>query len=82
MANRMIQPVTGNKDKRRTYSEQMGRYARDMGGAFYLEALLIDYAMLEVQVSLSMEYARFLDTQERVLKKGGAVRKSVNAPKA
>lgn len=208
MANRTIQPVTDNKDKQRTYSEQMGRYARAMRGAFYLEALLIDYAMLEdrlyailyhmaflsnrrtikvwkktrpyllsmvetyknaeesttlgltnisgkikavrcvlrwaanvesgyredvylctlkrqcegldigglldtldgiqhwcayrnevihallnkntdslydqleAQASLGMEYARFLDTQERVLKKGGAVRKIVNAPKA
>lgn len=82
MANRTIQPVTDNKDKQRTYSEQMGRYARAMRGAFYLEALLIDYAMLEAQASLGMEYARFLDTQERILKKCGAVRKSVNAPKA
>ena len=47
MANRTIRPVTDNKDKQRTYSEQMGRYARATRGAFYLEALLIDYAMLE-----------------------------------
>lgn len=52
MANRTIQPVTDNRDKQRTYSEQMGRYARAMRGAFYLEALLIDYAMLEDRLYL------------------------------
>lgn len=39
------------------------------------------YLELEKQARLGMEFARFIDAQERLLKKGNIVRNSINAPK-
>ena len=47
MADRLIQRVINNEDKKKTYAENMKRYERAMAGEFYYEAMLIDYAMLE-----------------------------------
>lgn len=47
MKERIIQPIKDNKDKQRTYKENMAKFRRAMAGQFYFEALLIDYAMLE-----------------------------------
>ena len=47
MGKRLIQPVSDNKDKQKTYAENMAKYKRAMAGEFYFEAMLIDYAMLE-----------------------------------
>ena len=38
------------------------------------------YVELETQAENGMKYARFIDSQVRILKKGNVVRKSVNAP--
>ena len=38
------------------------------------------YAELETQAENGMKYARFIDSQVRILKKGNVVRKSVKAP--
>ena len=46
-AQRKIDPVTDNMDKQRTYRNLMGRHSKAMRHEFYIEALMIDYAMLE-----------------------------------
>lgn len=47
MGKRLIQPVSDNKDKQRTYAENMSKYKKAITGEFFFEAILIDYAMLE-----------------------------------
>ena len=47
MGKRLIQPVSDNKDKQRTYTENMAKYKKAIAGEFFFEAMLIDYAMLE-----------------------------------
>lgn len=47
MAKRCITPVDGCQDKQRTYQEQLGQYKMAVKYGFYLEALMIDYALLE-----------------------------------
>lgn len=44
---RLISPVKNNKDKQRTYADNIGRYNRAMKHGFYYEAILIDYALIE-----------------------------------
>ncbi len=46
-AQRKINPVTDNMDKQRTYRKLMGRHSKAMRHEFYIEALMIDYALLE-----------------------------------
>lgn len=43
----LIERVIDNKDKQRTYQEQKGRFKRAVKNEFYLEALMIEYALLE-----------------------------------
>ena len=38
------------------------------------------YAELEAQAENGMKYARLIDSQERILKKGNVIRRSINAP--
>ena len=47
MTKRIIDPVANNLEKYYTYREYISRYKRAIKEAFYYEALLIDYAMLE-----------------------------------
>lgn len=47
MSTPQITPVASNREKQQTYCEFMARYSRAMRNEFYLEALLIDYAVLE-----------------------------------
>jgi hypothetical protein len=51
MAERIIQQVTDNADKQRTYRENIRRFNNAMKQEFYFEALLIDYAILEDRLS-------------------------------
>ena len=60
MDTRMIKPVSSAKDKQRTYSEQMTRYNKAIRGEFYLEALLIDYAMLEDRLYAILYHMAFI----------------------
>ena len=46
-SQRLITPVANNLEKYYTYREYISRYNRAMKEAFYFEALLIDYAILE-----------------------------------
>lgn len=43
----LIEPVKDNKDKQQTYRQLMGRYNAAVKYNFYLEAMMIDYSMLE-----------------------------------
>ena len=47
MAARQIEVIKNTKDKQLTYSRMLGRYKAAVSKEFYLEALLIDYAMIE-----------------------------------
>lgn len=44
---RIISPVKDNIDKQKTYATMLNRYSLAMKDGFYLEAILIDYAMME-----------------------------------
>lgn len=60
MQQRNIRPVADNRDKQRTYTEQMRRYKRAMTGEFYLEAMMIDYALLEDRLHAMLYHMGFL----------------------
>ena len=45
--NTVYETVASNDQKRDTYRSECSRYKRAMRGGFYLEALLIDYALIE-----------------------------------
>lgn len=45
--DKRIASVDNNYDKQMTYREQLGKYKVAMEHAFYFEALLIVYAMME-----------------------------------
>jgi len=47
MSKRIIQPVRDNYDKHDTYANVLGRYKKAIDEGFFLEAILIEYAMLE-----------------------------------
>lgn len=64
MPSRMISPVTDNMDKQRTYTEQMGRYQHAMSGAFYFEAMLIDYAMMEDRLRSMLYHMAFFANRD------------------
>lgn len=55
--NRIIQAVTDTKDKETTYRTMLGRYKTAMKDGFYLEAILIDYAMLEDRMRSFIYYS-------------------------
>lgn len=64
MGKRLIQPVSDNKDKQRTYAENMAKYKKAMTGEFYFEAMLIDYAMLEDRLRSFLYYIALLKDRE------------------
>lgn len=61
---RRIQPVTDNKDKQRTYQDLMGKHSKAMRYEFYIEALMIDYAMLEDRLRSFLYYIGVFDSRE------------------
>ena len=60
MSERKIAPVKDNKDKRRTYAKQKARYCSAMKYGFYLEAMMIDYALLEDRLRSVLYHIGFL----------------------
>lgn len=64
MGKRLIQAVLNNKDKQKTYAENMAKYKRAIAGEFYFEALLIDYAMLEDRLRSFLYYIGLLKNRE------------------
>ena len=43
----LVQPITNNMQKYSNYKEQMGRLSKAINQCFYLEALFIEYAIIE-----------------------------------
>ena len=64
MSKRLIQPVSDNKDKQKTYAENMAKYKKAMAGEFYFEAMLIDYAMLEDRLRSFLYHIALLKSRE------------------
>ena len=60
MSQRKIAPVKDNKDKQRTYAREKARYCSAMKYGFYLEAMLIDYALLEDRLRSVLYHIGFL----------------------
>lgn len=58
--NRLINPVTDTMDKQRTYREQMGRFKQAMQYGFYLQAVMIDYAVIEDRLRSMLYHMAFL----------------------
>ena len=64
MGKRLIQPVSDNKDKQRTYTENMAKYKKAIAGEFFFEAMLIDYAMLEDRLRSFLYYIGLLKSRD------------------
>lgn len=60
MGARQIQPVHDNAEKQQTYRKMLGRYRCAMKQAFYCEALMIDYAMIEDRMHSMIYHMGFL----------------------
>lgn len=67
MDNRIL-CVSDNKEKQHTYRMQMIRYKKAISTGFYLEAIMIDYAMLEDRLLAFLHHA-------------GIVTRNANKPK-
>ena len=75
MTARLIQPVDDNKDKQRTYQRMLSRYRLAMKDGFYLEAILIDYAMMEDRLRSFIYYIGGLPDRNSISVKGKAKNK-------
>lgn len=64
MSKRLIQPVLDNKDKQKTYAENIAKFKKAMVGEFYFEAMLIDYAMLEDRLRSFLFYIGLLKSRD------------------
>ena len=64
MTERQIKPVKDNKDKQRTYRENIGKYRLAVKHGFYFEAMLIDYAMLEDRLRSFLYHIGGLKTKD------------------
>ena len=64
MPQRLIQPVSDNIDKQRTYQTMLSRYRLAIKDGFYLEAILIDYAMLEDRLSSFLYHIALLQSRD------------------
>ena len=60
MKSRKIESVKNNLDKQRTYAKQKEKYKSAMQHEFYLEALMIDYALLEDRLRSFLYHIGFL----------------------
>ena len=63
---RLISPVADNQDKWRTYKEQIGRYNQAMRFGFYLQAMMIAYAMIEDRLRSLLYHMGFLANRTAV----------------
>lgn len=75
MTARLIQPVDDNKDKQRTYQRMLSRYRLAMKDGFYLEAILIDYAMMEDRLRSFIYYIGGLPNRNSISVTGKAKNK-------
>lgn len=63
MGERMIKPVKDNLEKQRTYAREKARYRLAMKYGFYLEAMMIDYALLEDRFRSVLYHIGFLPSR-------------------
>lgn len=61
---RLIQPVKDNYDKQNTYRYNIRRFNKAMQEGFFLEALLIDYAMIEDRLRSFIYHIGLLNTRD------------------
>lgn len=61
---REIKPVENKMEKYQTYRKLKGRHSAAIREAFYLEAILIDYALLEDRLRSFMFYMGLISTRE------------------
>ena len=59
----MIQPIADNQDKQRTYRVQLGKYNQAMRYGFYIQAIMIDYAMIEDRLRSLLYHMGFLSNR-------------------
>lgn len=64
MKQRKIEPVKNNLDKQRTYAKQKEKYKSAMQHGFYLEAMMIDYALLEDRLRSVFYHIGFLPNRK------------------
>ncbi len=51
-----MEPITDNMQKYENYREQMGRLSRALKAEFYLEAIFIEYAILEDRLESALRH--------------------------
>lgn len=79
MSERKIAPVKDNFDKQRTYAKQKWRYGLAMKYGFCLEAIMIDYALLEDRLRSAIYHMGFLPNRKStgILKKSRPVLRDI-----
>ena len=60
MTERKIKPVEDNYDKRKTYANHKSRYEVAMKYGFYMEAIMIDYSIIEDRLRSLLYHMGFL----------------------
>ena len=73
----MIKPVKDNIDKQNSYRENLRRYNKAMQEGFYLEAILIDYAILEDRLRSYIYHLGLLNTKDSYKANGTKAKKSL-----
>ena len=66
MRERLIRPVSGNKEKQVTYAKNMARYNRAMAQEFYFEAIVIDYAIIEDRLRSMIYHMALLKDRDQI----------------
>lgn len=66
MNERKIIPVKDNIDKQRTYAKEKARYRMAIEKEFYLEAMMIDYALLEDRLRSFLYHIGFLPNRKAI----------------
>lgn len=64
MGEPLIARVKDNKDKQRTYAYWKSRYKLAMSNGFYVEALMIDYALIEDRLASTLYHSGVMPNRE------------------
>lgn len=64
MGEPLIKRVEDSKDKQRTYAYWKSRYHRAMSEGFYVEALMIDYALIEDRLASTLYHSGVMAHRE------------------
>ena len=74
---RCIDPVKNNTDKQNTYRTNISRYNKAMKEGFLLEALLIDYALMEDRLRSFLYHIGLLNTRSSTKMNGKKAKSSL-----